>query len=202
VGIKCARIFRQYFFARLDSYLLAQSRPILVALSISHAESPDQSFRRTVFDALDSASVAVFASPLGRVSQNFCLTRACKNYITSHMRNSWLFADQTFRSNLIKTIGPGERRRLIEAIGRSGLADGLLGTERRTGDDFDEETVGRAIARWERLVSGLGWRVSPLSIEQWIAAKSADRRSVRMVWGTFAGVSQAREGSALISTGP
>jgi hypothetical protein len=45
-----------------------------------------------------------------------------------------------------EAIGPGERRRLVEAIGRSGLADGLLGAERRTGDDFNEETVGCAIA--------------------------------------------------------
>jgi hypothetical protein len=45
-----------------------------------------------------------------------------------------------------EAIRPGDRRELVETIGRSGLADGLLGAERRTGDDFDEETLGRAIA--------------------------------------------------------
>jgi hypothetical protein len=29
-------------------------------------------------------------------------------------------------------------------------------TQRRIGDDFDEERVGRAIARWERLASEFG----------------------------------------------
>jgi hypothetical protein len=66
--------------------------------------------------------------------------------------------DETADSFLESTeaIGPGERRELVEPIGLSGLANGLLGAERWTGDDFDEETVGRAIARWERLVSELG----------------------------------------------
>jgi hypothetical protein len=34
--------------------------------------------------------------------------------------------------------------------------DELRNAERRIGDDFDEETAARAIARWGRLVSGLG----------------------------------------------
>jgi hypothetical protein len=40
----------------------------------------------------------------------------------------------------------GDRRELVEAIGRPGLTDELLDAERHTGDDFDEETLGRAIA--------------------------------------------------------
>jgi hypothetical protein len=56
---------------------------------------------------------------------------------------------------LAEAMGRGERRELVEEIDRFGLVDGLLDAERRTGDDLDEETVGRAIARWERLMSEL-----------------------------------------------
>jgi hypothetical protein len=50
----------------------------------------------------------------------------------------------------------GESRELVERLYRPGLVGGLLNIERRIGDDFDDETVGRAIIRWERLVSDLG----------------------------------------------
>jgi hypothetical protein len=53
-------------------------------------------------------------------------------------------------------MGAGERRELVEQIGRCGLVGGLPDAERRIGNDFDEETTVRAIARWERLVSELG----------------------------------------------
>jgi hypothetical protein len=53
-------------------------------------------------------------------------------------------------------MGRGERRVLVEEIGRSGLADGVSDAERCTGDDFDDETVGCAVTRWERLVNELG----------------------------------------------
>jgi hypothetical protein len=46
-----------------------------------------------------------------------------------------------------EAMGAGERRELVEEICRPGLMDGLLDAERRTGDDFDEKTVGGAIAR-------------------------------------------------------
>jgi hypothetical protein len=49
----------------------------------------------------------------------------------------------------------GERKELAEEIGRSGLADGLLDSKRRMGDNCDEVAVGRAITRWERLASEL-----------------------------------------------
>jgi hypothetical protein len=55
-----------------------------------------------------------------------------------------------------EVMGPGERRELIEEIGRPGLVDEPVDAERRTGDDFDKETVGHAFARWERLVSEFG----------------------------------------------
>jgi hypothetical protein len=55
-----------------------------------------------------------------------------------------------------EAIGPGEMRELVQAIGRLGLVDGVLDAERRTSDNFDEETADRAIARWEWLVSELG----------------------------------------------
>jgi hypothetical protein len=100
---------------------------------------------------------------------------------------------------LADVLIPGERRELVEEIGRSDLVDGLLDTERRTGEDFDEETIGCAITQWERLVSELDRRGRPSSIEQWIGAKSADRRSMGMLSGTLTGVSQVSEGSALIS---
>jgi hypothetical protein len=42
----------------------------------------------------------------GEISTEFCqelgTIRARKNYNTSHLRNSWSFADRTIRSNLIK----------------------------------------------------------------------------------------------------
>jgi hypothetical protein len=55
-----------------------------------------------------------------------------------------------------KAMSSGERRELVEEIGRSGFADRLLDAERRAGDDFDEETLDCAIARWKRLASELG----------------------------------------------
>jgi hypothetical protein len=55
-----------------------------------------------------------------------------------------------------EAMGAGERREMVDEIGRPSLADGLLDAEMDTGDDFDEETVGCIIARCERLASGLG----------------------------------------------
>jgi hypothetical protein len=45
---------------------------------------------------------------------------------------------------------------LVEEIGQSGLVGELLDAERHTCGDFDEKTIGRAIARWERPMSELG----------------------------------------------
>jgi hypothetical protein len=78
----------------------------------------------------------------------------------------------------VEAMDPGEKRELVEDIGQSSVVGGLPDAERRIGRDFDEETAGRAIARWKRLVSELRWRGSPLSIEQWIVAKSADQLSM------------------------
>jgi hypothetical protein len=64
---------------------------------------------------------------------------------------SWLAAEAADSVlEWAETIGPGDRRGLVEAIGRSGLVDGLLDAERRTDADFDEETLSHAIARWRR----------------------------------------------------
>jgi hypothetical protein len=41
-------------------------------------------------------------------------------------------------------------RELVEKIGRSGPVGELPEAERHIGSDFDEKTVGFAIARWER----------------------------------------------------